>query len=175
MMFEVRPALVENIDSGSVWVTLSSEIPSRSVVKISKKAPGKEKAKNIYCEALAVGAHFVERYNSDHVESLRLAVTFDPSSKRALPDSDGKGLIFLSASYRTRLGGTKEFEEFEDHELSVSRADGWFGRTRACLQHPQVSVRLGTVLGLLGFGLGILGIALGVVAVCLALLALQHK
>ncbi len=170
MKFEVRPAPVENIASGSVWVTLPSELPPRSVVKITNCDPGPDAGRHVYCEALAIGSYFVERYNLRMAEPQRLKeLRYSDESKRAL-DYQGKGLIFISDYYRRHLG--KAFEDFADHELTITRADGWVNHTRACLQHPQISIRLATQLGLLGLMLGILGTVLGAIGVWLGALAL---
>jgi len=172
MKFEVRPAPTENIDSGSVWVTLPRDFPSRSVVKITNCDPGSDAGHHVYCEALAIGAYFVERYNLRVAEPLRLErIRYYDESKRAF-DYQGKGLIFISDYYRRHLG--EAFKDFADHDLTVTRADGWVNHTRACLQHPQISIRLATQLGLLGLALGILGTVLGVIGVWLGVLAL-HK
>lgn len=172
MKFEVRPAPVENISSGSVWVTLPADFPSRSVVKITNRDPGADAGRSVYCEALAIGAYFVETYNSRVAERLKLeGLRYSNESKRALPDSQGKGVIFINDYYRTHLG--EAFKEFADHELTVTRADGWLNHTRACLQHPQISIRLATQLGILGLVLGILGAVLGGIGVWLGVLLIR--
>lgn len=96
-------------------------------------------------------------------------VTYDEFG-RALPDRDGKGLIFINEYYRARLGRP---EVRRIHDLTVSPANRWWNHTRACLQHPQVGIRLPTQLGLWGLTLGVVAILLGGIGVWLGILAVQ--
>jgi hypothetical protein len=169
MKFEIRPAPPENIDSGAVWLSLPSHVPHRSNVKITNSTAHK----SIYCEALAIDWNFVDRYNSRMKTSAPQRVLADvhyDARDCALPDSQGRSLLFISDHYRARLGDLTKFGEYD---LGVSLAAPWWGQTWACLQHPQLSIRLATLLGLLGLGLGILSVLLGVLGVWLGFLV--HK
>ena len=65
--------------------------------------------------------------------------------------------------YRKRLGGLETKPKI-DYPLVIEKADSWYGKIRACLQHPQNVVRIATRLGIISFALGVFGLFLGVVA-----------
>jgi len=165
MNVEIRPALPEDHDSGSVWLTLPSSIPHRSIVKITRQPDGER----IYCEGLAIGFYFVERYNQrikDKYPELELTPRFNESDRLLLDDQD-EGLIFINAYYREKLGRP---EQFRFVQLQVSRADGFWNHMRASFEHPQLGIRLSIKLGLWGL---LLGSLLGALSVVLGVISLR--
>jgi hypothetical protein len=72
-------------------------------------------------------------------------------------DGQGRARLFINAYYRARLDDLPRGE----CDLDFSRIDNFWGHTWASLQHPQVSVRIATKLGLLALLLGVVGAALG--------------
>jgi len=167
--FELRPALPQDADAGSVWLTLSSDVPQRSIVKITGPT-----GETVFCEALGIDKNFINGYNRVREEDfpeLRLDDLQYDAFGRALPDGSGKGILFASEYYRTRLG---RLEARRLHSLTISTANHWWDRIRACLHHPQVGIRLATQLGLWGLGLGIVAILLGAVGVGLGIVAINH-
>jgi hypothetical protein len=167
--FQIRPARPEDADSGSVWLTLDPTLPHRTVIKMTRSSNGK--AASIYCEGLAIGAYFVERYNSmqgQQFPELFLKLDFD-GRQRALPDSDGKGLMFMSEYYREKLG----VEDFDVYDLEIARVRGFRGAVLATLSHPQLVIRYSVSLAILGAALGGIGVLLGALSIVLAVI--PHK
>jgi len=137
MRYKVYAAAVEDINSGWVWVS-ERAVSSRSVVKILNV----DTKKSVYCEALAIDENFRKWYHSDG----RFEIT---------PTEDA---VVLNQWYRNKLG---EIATQSTYDLSISVRDDCVGHLWACLQHPQIVVRLSTRLGLLGLLLGAIGVWLG--------------
>ena len=102
---------------------------------------------------LFLDSNFVTRYNNHPRRTIETPGT----------------AIIASEWYRERLGISKH----TDVDLDISSSDCAYGRMRACLDHPQVVVRLATklaiwsvVLGVAGALLGALGILLGMISLC---------
>jgi hypothetical protein len=149
---------------------MSIEVPQRSILRIITST-----GKSIFCEGVGLDHNFIRRYNRRRGEdfpSLQLAdISYDEFG-RALPDGDGTGVLFINEYYRARLG---RLQVRRIHDLTVRQENSWMARTRACLQHPQVGIRISTLLGLLSLGLGLLALLLGVISVYLGLLALHSS
>ncbi len=65
----------------------------------------------------------------------------------------------MSAWYRHKLGySTQETIQ----AMATGEANGYWGRFRACTDHPQVVVRVAAWLGFISVCLGVLGTILGV-------------
>ena len=52
------------------------------------------------------------------------------------------------------------------HELQITEVDNWHGKINACLQHPQVIVRIATWLGIISVVEGLIGFVLGIISLC---------
>ena len=138
---KVFASLDDDISEGFVWLQ-KPELPARCVVRIESP----DGSHVVYCEALQIEANFLSKYNQT------------PRYQILAPTS----AIVLNSWYRAKLGqlGTQE-----EYQLQIARADGWWGRLRACMQHPQVVVRVAAWLGLVSVGLGALGVILGAMSV----------
>ena len=68
-----------------------------------------------------------------------------------------------SVGYRKLLG---DLPTQSEHELKIVEVDNLWGKTKSCLQHPQVIVRIATWLGIFILIEGILGILLHVLSLC---------
>lgn len=134
--FTVYAAPLEDVNQG--WIRIAdSELPHRSIVKLmSNKA-----IKPVYCEVLTIDKNFLRAYNK--------------SPRKSISEVDTPTALVASHWYRTRLGGLNTQNKYE---IIVTPANGYYGRVRACLDHPQVAIRIATQLGLLGLILGIVGI-----------------
>ncbi len=169
MKFEVRPALPEDADAGSVWLTLSSDVPQRSIIRMTSPTGG-----TVFSEALGIDKNFVKKYNRIRAEDfpeLRLSEFRYDEFGRALPDGSGTGMLFVSEYYRARLG---RIEVRHVYDLDVSTTNHWWNRIRACLEHPQVGIRLATQLGLWGLTLGVVATVLGAIGVWLGVVAINR-
>lgn len=95
----------------------------------------------LYCEALKIDENFVKEYN----QSPRMNINSDD------------GTVVINGWYRNRLGG---IHTKQDHDLEISEVNGFFGKFRASVGHPQIVVRLATWLGVISVALGFLGVCL---------------
>jgi hypothetical protein len=139
---KVFAALKEDVHQGWVWL-LDSPLKSRSVVRISNPATGKK----IYCEAMQIDDNFLRDYNN---------------SDYRYPLSDPAHSIVMGGWYRAKLGDIPKQIEIE---LTVKACDTRWGKFRACLDHPQIVVRVAAWLGAISVGLGLLGAILGALGV----------
>lgn len=134
---KVFAAQKEDIHQGLVWL-LDSTLKSRSIVRISNPATGKE----VYCEAMQIDGNFLRNYRH--------------------PLQDPAHSIVMGGWYRAKLGNIPKQTEIE---LTVKACDTPWGKFRACLDHPQIVVRVAAWLGAISVGLGLLGAILGALGV----------
>lgn len=138
---KIYASLDDHIGEGFVWLQKSG-LPARCVVKITSSVTKRA----VFCEALQFEENFLKRYNQPPRYTIK-----DPGSS-----------IVMSGWYRIRLGGLQTQGEYA---LEVTEADSWCGKIRACLNHPQIVVRVAVWLGLVSVALGALGVVLGVISV----------
>lgn len=134
MKYIVYAAPTEEINAGWVWVG-SPQLPSRCIIKIKNE----QLHATVFCEALQIDENFLNVYNS----------------AGRIPIDQPDMTIVINAWYRKRLG---EIVTQSKQELKITSADNLWGRIRACIQHPQVVVRLATWLGILSVVLGVAGV-----------------
>ena len=139
--YKVRCALYEDIHTGGVW-TSEQSFDNRSVVKIINF----DNNKAVYCEHMRIDDNFIRRYND---------------SKNTLKISLGMDFFIASEWYRDKLGIVKN----SSPRLKIKiYCDSWccipsyLARLDACLDHPQLVVRLSTHLAMLGVLLGVVGV-----------------
>lgn len=138
-MKKIYAALRDDVSDGHVWLE-EPDLSQRCVVKITNTQNGR----SVYCESLQFEKNFLKEYNQDP----RFTIDTPASS------------IVMSYWYRSLLGG---LETQQVYPLDVKAAKPIWGHLIACMQHPQVVVRVAIRLGLLSVGLGILGV---IIAVC---------
>jgi hypothetical protein len=111
------------------------------VIKVQSKANNKA----VYCEALQIDSNFLKSYN----QAPRFTI------------SDASTALVIGAWYRASLGG---FSPQQEIEVSVTACNSWWGKFRACIDHPQTVVRVAAWLGVVSVALGAGGVALGVIS-----------
>lgn len=136
--FTIFAARDEDSHQGWIWLQ-DSTLPPRGIVRITNP----NTKLSVYCEALQIDGNFLAQYNAH------------PRIKIAAPAT----ALVISAWYRASLGG---LETQTNLKLQISPTNSWWAHFRACVQHPQIVVRLATWLGGLGFILGVIGLLLGV-------------
>jgi hypothetical protein len=137
-MMKVYAALKDDVGEGHVWLEWPG-FPARCVVRITNG----QKGPRVYCEALQFEKNFLAEYN----QPPRFRIDTPASS------------IVMSYWYRARLGG---LETQQEYPLDVKKTIPIWGSLRACMQHPEVVVRVAAWLGLLSVALGLLGVILAV-------------
>jgi|GEM_PF-1045709 len=144
--FIIHAALFEEENEG--WVWMAPIMPSRSVVKI-KDCDTKHK---VFCQIRNFDGNFIKRYNEN------------PST---VDIRDPCQTIVMSGWYRDALGGfdtTRKSNQERTLEIKSACIWGWRSLRAAC-HHPDLAVRLGTRLGVLGAYLGIVSLIFGLLAV----------
>jgi len=143
---KIHAALHADVNQGWVWLGRSN-LPYRSVVRLFSTAANK----SVYCEALTIDDNFLRNYNREP----------------RIPITDPQSTLVAAEWYRKRLGDLKTGTE---SDIEVTPANCMYGRIRACLDHPQIVVRIAVklaiwsvVLGIAGFIFGIAGIILGII------------
>jgi hypothetical protein len=138
-LLKIYAAQAADVSQGWVWLGGHGRL-DRSVVKLSIRGTGK----SVHCEALSIDGNFLREYN----QPWRIQI-------------DDPAVALVAAEwYRRRLG----LETQTDAEIDVKLAKGYWAKVRACLDHPQVVVRLPTILGLWSVVLAAIGVALGIIA-----------
>lgn len=138
---KIFAALREDTQQGWVWLQDSS-LQARSIVKITNPTNGNV----VYCEALQIDKNFLNTYN----QSPRINI-----------DKPHATLV-INGWYRAALGGLSTQSEVS---LSVKTSNFWWGKFKACTDHPQIIVRVAAWLGAIGLSLGVVGLVLGVMSV----------
>ena len=139
---KIFAALQDDMHQGWVWLQ-DPQLPTRCVVKITNPA----NRRSIYCEALQIERNFLAEYN----QARRISIS-NPASA-----------IVMGHWFRAGLGGLESQSEVP---LIVTRAWPLWGHLKACMQHPQIVVRIATWLGLAGLLLGVTGALLGLLSIC---------
>ena len=130
-------ALNDDAHQGWVWLQ-DTRLPARCVVKITSPT----NKKSVYCEALQIDTNFLNKYN----QLKRFPIT-DPASS-----------LVVNNWFRAKLGG---LVTQLDEPLIINPSDYWWGKFKACTDHPQIVVRVAAWLGIIGLFLGIVGLVLG--------------
>lgn len=130
-------ALRDDTQQGWVWLKDTS-LPARSVVKIKNPTNGK----TIYCEALQIDDNFLRIYNTQP----RITI------------NNPEGALVINGWYRHKLGG---ISTQSDIDLRINTSNCFWGRLRACTDHPQIIVRVAAWLSTIGLLLGVIGLVLG--------------
>jgi len=143
----IRAALQEETNNGWIWIAL----PSRSFVRIRH---GNCCA---YCEVRDIrDKNFLHQYEAD---PKRIAIS-KPNETIVMAKWHREEVLGI---LKTTAKNNLDYRA----ELDVRRVWGWWGSLRAACHHPDVVVRLGARLGVLGAGLGILGVVPSVlIAIC---------
>jgi hypothetical protein len=123
------------MNEGWVWVSNDNFRP-RSVIKIEHKI----NKTSVYCEHLKIDDKFVNIYNASKNEKI---------NRR-------ERTIVISQWYRDKL----DIDTNKRYDLQITPANCWWGRYRACRDHPQLVVRLSINLAIISVVLGILSIYL---------------
>jgi hypothetical protein len=154
----IRAALHDETSEGWVWTW---DQPSRTVVRIT----GPDGMRKIYCVARRIDPNFLNIYNQSPQEKERL----EKEGKKHRLDLDLETkppTVVMSQWYRDALGGFDTTTGEENRGPVKLKIEPYRGGVQSILgplfaasQHPDVSVRLGTRLGVLGAWLGLIGIS----------------
>ena len=134
---KIFAALREDTQQGWVWLQ-DANLRPRSIVRIENL----DNRMVVYCEALQIDKNFLSAYN----KSPRLTIT---SPREAL---------VINEWHRSALGC---ISTQSDVNLNVQPCNSWWGKFKACTDHPQAAIRVAAWLGLISVALGILGVILG--------------
>jgi hypothetical protein len=136
--FIVFAAHRDDAHQGWIWLD-EPALPVRSIVKITNPASGR----HVYCEALQIEANFLRRYNRTGEGRQRIV--------------NSASALVVGKWFRFKLGDLATRSQVS---LRVSLANTSVGRFRACVDHPQVIVRIAAWLGFIGVALGLLSLAI---------------
>ncbi len=137
----IRAALHDEANEGWVW---TRKFGSRSVVKITNT----ENCRSVYCQVRKIDVNFENEYEKD-------------PQRIPLTDAD---TVVMSQWYRDALGGfttTQKDNETGLVDLKIKPLSGpcrWWGSLRAAAHHPDIVVRIGLTLGVLGAILGVVSL-----------------
>jgi hypothetical protein len=137
---KIYAAPTEDVNQG--WIRLGDcGLPHRSIIKLSASTT----SKHVYCEVLTIDENFINAYNEN---------------PKHIKITEPQSALVASEWYRKKLGDLKTRTE---SEIDVTPVNCFCGQICACLDHPQVVVRLATILGLVGCILGLVAVALAII------------
>ena len=147
--FIIRAALSEETNSGWVWMQMTGKsFAPRTIVRIERRAGSRRF--RIYVEVRKIDDNFRGNYNSG-CKRIDLAEEHDT--------------LVMAEWYREALEipcTTSPDNETGRVRLTVARSPRPVWRSlRAACHHPDLAVRLGTRLGMVGVCLGVVGLWLG--------------
>ena len=131
MEYKIFAALENDISQGIIWGN-DEKFRNRTIVKI------KNSCNVVYCEYLYIDENFLKKYND---------------SKNTKKINNEPSLV-INGWYRSKL----DIKTKTKYSLEIKCANDPYGSLRASLHHPQVSVRLGTWLGIISVILGLVGV-----------------
>jgi len=137
--YKIFPALYDEAGESWIWFT-EPPLPSRTVVRV--KNPQTKRV--VYCESREIDPNFLKHYNQH------------PRSKIENPDE----ALVIGEWYRDALGGfetTHTSASLVKLDIKPAPCPGWRGLRASC-QHPDIAVRIGTRLGVIGLWLGVVGL-----------------
>ena len=153
----IRAALHDETNEGWVWTW---DHPSRTMVRVT----GPDGVRKIYCLARQIDPNFLNIYNQSPEEKERLK----KEGKRHRLNIDEKNrppTVVMGQWYRDALGILDTTNERNSHRRVRLTIDTYGGGIKSILgplfaasHHPDIVVRLGVRLGVLGAWLGITGI-----------------
>ncbi len=147
----VHTSLRDDMNEGWVWIrNLKNELDGkRRIIRVTA-----ETGKSIFCEGLWADDWYMEKWNERWKNIHQEARCADEK------------LAFISAWYRACLDIREDPQNLQN--LTIDCKDTprpFWWQLRACLEHPQVVIRLATRLAIISLGLGILGLLLAIFGV----------
>lgn len=139
-MYIIRAALHEETNEGWIW---ARGFGSRTIAKITNPST----CRSVYCQLRKIDENFTTQYNKSPRYSLIEADT-----------------LVMSQWYRDALGGFEPSNKNNTTGLIDLRIKPlcwllrWWGSLRAAAHHPEIVVRIGIKLGVLGAGLGLVAL-----------------
>jgi hypothetical protein len=136
--YTVFAALSDQTNEGWIWFRNPS-LHTRTIVRVRHP----ETDRVVFCESRKIDSNFLAQYKQ---------------SAREIKNPDGA--IVISEWYRNALGGFATSGMSGDQvKLDITRAKiPVWGSLRASCHHPDIAVRVGTRLGVLGAWLGLVGL-----------------
>ncbi len=143
--YRVHQCLDSEISEGYVWITDKNILASRGVIKIVRTdifpCPV------IFCDGLYCDENYLKKRTK---------------IKDAVKNDKERGIesVILSAYYRSKLDINESGDNSSVVKLYVSSV-GYFNfvdRIAACIQHPQVGVRMAAWIGICGLIIGVVSI-----------------
>jgi hypothetical protein len=142
--YRIFAAVSDEASEGWIWFKDPS-FPTRTIVKVRNPKTGRI----VFCESRQIDANFVEGYNErPHTQNIE----------------DNAEALVISAWYRDALGGfettcqSKKQVELDITPARIRVEFGVWGSLRAACHQPNIAVRVGTRLGVLGAWLGLVAL-----------------
>ncbi|MBC8371306.1 MAG: hypothetical protein H8E25_14995 [Planctomycetes bacterium] len=164
--FIVYPVLTEEEDKGHVWLTETNLVSAKKRRKVAKLIANNAKGKPVFCEIHRADRSYQLRWlmrlqaNEDaekQHEDIKTLKEFSSPAKVSLSGLKKDledDVIFISKSYRTRLGvGVGDLIEIK---LKYS----WCNIVRQGWGHPETIVRFSTFIAIIG----VLGLLVAIAA-----------
>jgi hypothetical protein len=153
--YTVYAAIEDEYNDGWVWLQCPN-YPSRTLIQLRNPENGRV----TYCEARHIDQNFLDRYRGDPERTTVHGGISIPEQALVISEWYRNALGGFDTSARRRERAEKEGRRAITTTLIEIRPlfrYGW-GALRAASHHPDIAVRVGTRLGMLGVWLGLVGL-----------------
>jgi hypothetical protein len=148
--YTIYAATESEYNEGYVWM-LCPPLRSRAIIELRNSGTGF----TTYCEARHIDQNFLTRYTASERTTVAGGI------------SDPIASLVISEWYRNALGGfdttfQRRSDGEDDGTTTIKIRRMWlpvWRELRAASHHPDIAVRVGTRLGMLGVWLGLVGVA----------------
>jgi hypothetical protein len=162
--YEIYAAFSDEANDGWIW---QARYSTRTIVTISRKHNGCKL--KVFCAVRQFDPNFIHRYN-DGAYARKDNETHSRGQRYKI-DNEAISLV-MNEWYRKHCLGMAATEHRPNGLVSLDIREakrGWFPGTwfpgiRAACQQPDLAIRLGTRLGVLGGWLGVSGLLFGLIA-----------
>ena len=142
MQYTIYDAPEEYSQDGVVWIKQPG-IRQNSIVKIKLRASGK----CINCQARQMDYNFLKNFERQHPVGTKI-------------DHPEQSIV-MNMWYRSCLNNLKVQNQYD---IEVASSNFFWDKINACRQHPQLSIRSTTWLGITSVALGATGLFLGIIS-----------
>lgn len=145
--YKIFAALSDESNVGWIWFGCPP-LPTRTIIKVRHP----QNRRVVYCESRKIDCNFVTKYNNPPRKNI----------------ADSCEALVLSEWYRNALGGFATTGISGDHvnlDITAAKIPIWKS-IRACCHHPDIAVRVGTRLGVLGAWLGLVSLVAAMPEYC---------
>ena len=141
--YRIYAAIRDDVSSGWIWIN-NKKIQQRSILFIYNP----QNKKYLYSEALKIEGNYLRNYNQSNSGRIPLLI-----------GNENEPVIVINEWYRHKLG---DIQTQEYCELEITEENNCVGWIMACLHHPQIIVRIATILAIISIFISIISVVIAI-------------